>query len=398
MSRRELLVCSGTTCQSVDAADLKVALCDAVSKLDVDDKVRIAETGCMGPCEQGPLVRVLPDDVLYVKVRPEDATEIVEQHIANDRVVGRLLWEGEPAQSSLPFFATQERIVLANSGVIDPRSIDEYIARGGYGALKKVLSEMTPEEIIDTIKGSGLRGRGGAGFPTGRKWEGCRAQPMTPKYVICNGDEGDPGAFMDRSILEGDPHSVIEGMVIAAYAIGDVSEGYVYVRAEYPLAIENLSIALGHAEERGYLGANILGSGLDLRIEIKKGAGAFVCGESTALMFSIEGKRGMPRLTPPRSVEHGLWGKPTVLNNVETFSNVPPILRNGPDWFAKIGTEGSKGTKVFALAGRVRNTGLVEVPMGVTLRQLVFDIGGGIPDGRAFKAVQTGGTSGGCLP
>jgi len=398
MSRRELLVCSGTTCQSVDAADLKVALCDAVSKLDVDDKVRIAETGCMGPCEQGPLVRVLPDDVLYVKVRPEDATEIVEQHIANDRVVGRLLWEGEPAQSSLPFFATQERIVLANSGVIDPRSIDEYIARGGYGALKKVLSEMTPEEIIDTIKGSGLRGRGGAGFPTGRKWEGCRAQPMTPKYVICNGDEGDPGAFMDRSILEGDPHSVIEGMVIAAYAIGDVSEGYVYVRAEYPLAIENLSIALGHAEERGYLGANILGSGLDLRIEIKKGAGAFVCGESTALMFSIEGKRGMPRLTPPRSVEHGLWGKPTVLNNVETFSNVPPILRNGPDWFTKIGTEGSTGTKVFALAGRVRNTGLVEVPMGVTLRQLVFDIGGGIPDGRAFKAVQTGGPSGGCLP
>jgi len=398
MSQRELLVCSGTTCQSVHAAELRGALADAVSRLGSINEIQIVETGCMGPCEQGPLVRVMPDDVLYVKVRPEDAVEIVEEHIANDRVVTRLLWGQETSQSSLPFFAPQERIVLAHCGVIDPQSIDQYIERGGYEALKQALTNMTPEEVIAVIKDSGLRGRGGAGFPTGRKWEGCRGQAKTPKYVICNGDEGDPGAFMDRSILEGDPHSVIEGMVIAAHAIGDVSEGYVYVRAEYPLAIENLSIALAQAEERGFLGTNILGRGLDFQIEIKKGAGAFVCGESTALMYSIEGKRGMPRLTPPRSVERGLWGKPTVLNNVETFSNVPPILRNGSDWFTGIGTEGSKGTKVFALAGQVCNTGLVEVPMGITLRQLVFDIGGGIPEGRSFKAVQTGGPSGGCLP
>lgn len=398
MNHRELLVCSGTTCESVHAAALRDSLADAITKLGSVNEIRIVETGCMGPCEQGPLVRVMPDDVLYVKVQPEDAAEIVEEHIANDHVVTRLLWEEEASQSSLPFFAPQERIVLAHCGVINPRSIEEYINRGGYEALKQALLEMSPEEVIDAIKDSGLRGRGGAGFPTGRKWEGCRSQVQTPKYVICNGDEGDPGAFMDRSILEGDPHSVIEGMVIAAYAVGDASKGYVYVRAEYPLAIVNLSIALTQAKERGFLGTNILGRGFDFQIEIKKGAGAFVCGESTALMYSIEGKRGMPRLTPPRSVEHGLWGKPTVLNNVETFSNIPPILRNGADWFAGIGTKQSKGTKVFALAGQVRNTGLVEVPMGVTLRQLVFDIGGGIPAGRLFKAVQTGGPSGGCLP
>ena len=395
---REVLICSGTTCQSVQAIELKNTLAEEISQLRLTDEIRLVETGCMGPCEQGPLVRVMPDDVLYVKVQLDDAVEIVEQHLGHGRVIPRLLWNDEAMRGSLPFFAHQERIVLANCGDIDPRSIDKYIERGGYEALKTALTKMSPADVIETVKASGLRGRGGAGFPTGRKWEGCRAQPNAPKYVICNADEGDPGAFMDRSILEGDPHSVIEGMVIAAYAVGNVSEGFVYVRAEYPLAIENLAVALGQAEERGLLGNDILRSGLDFRIEIKEGAGAFVCGESTALMYSIEGKRGTPRLTPPRSVEHGLWGKPTVLNNVETLSNVPPIILRGADWYSRIGTETSKGTKVFALAGQVCNTGLVEIPMGVTLRQLVFDIGGGVPHGASFKAAQLGGPSGGCLP
>ena len=401
---QRITVCNGTGCRACGGVEVKDALIAELEKRGLSDRVEVMPTGCQGYCQRAPLVVVEPAGILYHGVAPEDAPRIVSTTIENADLVEDLLLEdpvtGEriPHRDDIRFYTGQQRIVFALNGKIDPTSIGDYIAHEGYQALAKALLDMDSDGIVDEVLRSGLRGRGGAGFPTGRKWEGCRGQPNSPKYVICNGDEGDPGAFMDRSILEGNPHSVIEGMVIAAYAIGDVSEGYVYVRAEYPLAIENLSIALGQAKERGFLGDDILGSGLNFRIEIKKGAGAFVCGESTALMYSIEGKRGMPRLTPPRSVEHGLWGKPTVLNNVETFSNVPQIVLRGAEWYSGIGTETSKGTKVFALAGQVCNTGLVEIPMGVTLRELVFDIGGGVPNGASFKAAQLGGPSGGCLP
>jgi len=399
-----ITVCNGTGCRACGGVEVKDALIAELEKRGLSDRVAVMPTGCQGYCQRAPLVVVEPAGILYHGVAPKDAPRIVSTTIENGDLIEDLLLEdpvtGEriPHRDDIRFYTGQQRIVFALNGKIDPTSIGDYIAHDGYQALAKALLDMNPDGTVNEILRSGLRGRGGAGFPTGRKWEGCRNQPNAPKYVICNGDEGDPGAFMDRSILEGNPHSVIEGMVIAAHAIGDISEGYVYVRAEYPLAIENLSIALGQAEERGFLGDDILGSGLDFRIEIKKGAGAFVCGESTALMYSIEGKRGMPRLTPPRSVEHGLWGKPTVLNNVETFSNVPQIVLRGAEWYSGIGTETSKGTKVFALAGQVCNTGLVEIPMGITLRELVFDIGGGVQNGASFKAAQLGGPSGGCLP
>jgi NADH:ubiquinone oxidoreductase subunit F (NADH-binding)/(2Fe-2S) ferredoxin/NAD-dependent dihydropyrimidine dehydrogenase PreA subunit len=351
----------------------------------------------------GPLVIVYPEGTMYTHVTPDDVPDIVNEHLYKGRIVERLLYkeplteEKVPHYGDLPFYQKQKRVVLQNCGYINPERIEEYIARGGYSALAKVLGEMTPEEVIAEVKKSGLRGRGGAGFPTGLKWEFCRKAAGEPKYVVCNGDEGDPGAFMDRSIMEGDPHRVLEGMIIGAYAIG-ASEGYIYVRAEYPLAVKRLRIAMKQAEELGLLGDNILGSSFSFRIHIKEGAGAFVCGEETALMASIMGQRGMPRPRPPFPANQGLWDKPTNINNVETWANIPDIILKGGDWFASMGTEKSKGTKVFALTGKVRNTGLVEVPMGITLREIIFDIGGGIPGGKKFKAVQIGGPSGGCLP
>ena len=398
MSTREVLVCSGTACRSAGAVELHRRLAAAVAELGLQDKVLLVETGCMGPCAQGPVLRIMPDDVLYTQVLPEDAEEIVRDHLIEDRVVRRLLWaEDHESPSSIPFFAHQRKHVLANSGVIDPERIESYAARGGYEALKKALTEMSPEQIIETVVESGLRGRGGAGFPTGRKWRFTRDALGEIKYVVCNADEGDPGAFMDRAILEGDPHAVIEGMAIAARAIG-AAHGYVYVRAEYPLAISRLKTAVQQARDHGWLGSDILGTGFNFDIDLRIGAGAFVCGEETALLASIEGKRGTPRPRPPFPAQSGLWGRPTNINNVETLANVPVVLRNGPAAYASVGTESSKGTKVFALAGHIRNTGLVEVPIGTTLRELVFDIGGGVPSGRHLKAIQIGGPSGGCLP
>ena len=397
MTPREVLVCSGTACRSAGAVELHRSLTAAVADLGLHDKVLLVETGCMGPCAQGPVLHVMPDDVLYTQVRPEDAEEIVREHLMEGHTVRRLLWADEETPSSIPFFTHQRKNVLANSGVIAPERIESYTARGGYGALKNALIEMSPEEIIETVVESGLRGRGGAGFPTGRKWQLCRAEPAQPKYVVCNADEGDPGAFMDRAILEGDPHAVIEGMAIAARAIG-AEHGYVYVRAEYPLAISRLKTAVQQARDSGWLGSDILGTGFNFDIDLRIGAGAFVCGEETALLASIEGKRGMPRPRPPFPAQSGLWGRPTNINNVETFANVPVVLRDGPSAYASVGTESSKGTKVFALAGQICNTGLVEVPIGTTLRELVFDIGGGVPEGRHLKAIQIGGPSGGCLP
>ena len=398
MSQYDVLVCSGTACQSSKSDQLKKALELAVVEHGLGDQIRLVETGCMGPCEQGPVVRIMPEDTLYVKVQPEDAQEIVTEHLAHGRLVKRLLWiEEAPQSSDLPFFARQQKNVLANCGLIDPGQIEEYIDQGGYDGLKQVLNKLIPQEVIEEVKLSGLRGRGGAGFPTGKKWEFVRQSQGNVKYVVCNADEGDPGAFMDRAILEGDPHTVIEGMTIAAYAVG-AQRGYVYVRAEYPLAIDRLNTALAQARERGLLGPHVLQTDFSFDIELRIGAGAFVCGEETALIASIEGRRGEPRPRPPFPAQAGLWGKPTLINNVETYANVRSILRNGAEWFRSIGTETSKGTKVFALAGQVCNTGLVEVPMGVTFRELIFDIGGGILSGGRFKAVQTGGPSGGCLP
>ncbi len=361
------------------------------------DNVRVIKTGCFGLCAKGPIVIIRPEDTFYAMVKPEDCEEIIQTHIIEGNKVERLLAkdiDGNKvnALDELTFYKKQKRIALKNCGIINPEEIDEYIAFDGYKALEKVLKEMKPEEVIEEIKKSGLRGRGGAGFPTGKKWELTRAYENEQKYVVCNADEGDPGAFMDRSILEGDPHSVLEAMEIAGYCIG-ANKGFIYVRAEYPIAVKRLKIAIKQAQDYGILGKNIFNTGFDFDIEIRLGAGAFVCGEETALLESIEGKRGQPRLKPPYPAESGLWGKPTLINNVETYSNIAQIILNGSNWYSSIGTENSKGTKVFALGGNVNNIGLVEVPMGTTLREIVYDIGGGIPNGRDFKAAQTGGPS-----
>jgi len=394
-------VCSGTGCRAAGADEVREAFATEIERTGVD--AHVTTSGCQGLCQRGPLVAIEPQQLFYLGVDPFDVPAIADLTLSRGRTIDRLLHHDPagatiPWRDDLPFYQKQERVILRNCGRIEPTDICDSIRSGGYSGLAKALGEMSPEDVIDAVKASGLRGRGGAGFPTGRKWDLCRGQEATPKYLICNGDEGDPGAFMDRSVLEGDPHSVIEGMIIAAYAIGNVTEGFIYVRAEYPLAVQNLTTAIAQAEELGLLGKDILGSGLTFRLEIKRGAGAFVCGESTALMYSIEGNRGMPRQTPPRSVERGLWAKPTVLNNVKTLALVPVIVTRGAEWLAEIGTEGSKGTQVFALTGKVLNTGLVEVPMGITIRELVYEIGGGTLDGTPCKAVQIGGPSGGCIP
>jgi NADH:ubiquinone oxidoreductase subunit F (NADH-binding)/(2Fe-2S) ferredoxin/NAD-dependent dihydropyrimidine dehydrogenase PreA subunit len=396
------LVCGGTACESNQGIALFSALKKAVEENGLVNDVQVVRTGCLGFCEKGPIVKILPQDTFYVEVKPEDAAVIVKEHIVKGRVVSRLLYDKNQSKvnvgiEGIDFYQKQFRIVLRNCGVIDPDKIDEYIARDGYKALEKVLFEMKPQDVIDEISKSGLRGRGGAGFPTGKKWSFAAMQPAGQKYMVCNADEGDPGAYMDRSTLEGDPHSVLEAMTIAGYAIG-ASKGYVYIRAEYPLAIQRLETALAQAREYGLLGDDILGSGFSFDIEIRLGAGAFVCGEETALLTSIEGNRGMPKPRPPFPAVKGLWGRPTVINNVETLANIPVIILKGGLWFSKIGTASSKGTKVFALTGKINNSGLIEVPMGTTLREIIFDIGGGIRGGKAFKAAQTGGPSGGMIP
>lgn len=401
--RAHVLICAGTGCVSSGSKKVEAALTSELVKRGLDKEVKVVETGCHGFCEMGPLVIVYPEGVFYCRVQESDVEEIVETHLYKGRIVERLLYkepishEAIPNYNDIAFYKKQMRLVLANCGHINPESIEDYIAEGGYEALGKALGEMTAEQVVVEMKKSGLRGRGGGGFSTGMKWEFTRNAKGDKKYVVCNADEGDPGAFMDRSVLEGDPHRILEGMAICGYAIGS-DEGYVYVRAEYPLAIKRLRIAIKQAEEMGLLGDNIFGSNFNFRVKIKEGAGAFVCGEETALLASIEGKRGMPRPRPPFPAVSGLWGKPTNINNVETFGNVPQIITRGADWYAAIGTERSKGTKVFALTGRINNTGLAEVPMGITMREIIFDIGGGIPEGKKFKAVQIGGPSGGCLP
>ena len=396
-----VMVCGGTACQSSQSHLLLEALQRELRERGAEGEAQIVRTGCFGLCEKGPIVKVLPDETFYVHVKPEDAADIVAEHVIKGRPVKRLLYDPtsrrEIRATDIPFYQKQVRIVLRNCGVIDPESIDEYIARDGYRALEKALFEMTPEAILRELEISGLRGRGGAGFPTWRKWAFCRDVKSDVKYIICNADEGDPGAYMDRSTLEGDPHSVLEAMAIAGRTIG-ASQGYIYIRAEYPLAIRRLEIAIQQARAYGLLGSNILGSGFSFDVEIRLGAGAFVCGEETALIASIEGQRGMPRPRPPFPAVRGLWGKPTTINNVETLANIPVILLRGGAWFARIGTATSKGTKVFALTGKIANSGLIEVPMGTTLREIIYDIGGGIPNGRAFKAAQTGGPSGGVIP
>jgi bidirectional [NiFe] hydrogenase diaphorase subunit len=386
----QINVCTATACHSSGSEEIKNRLTAEVKSRGVEQRCLIRGVGCRGLCTAGPMVGVEPDGLLYQHVTPDDAGDLLDS--LDTRPVERI-----QAYTGDPFFTRQRRIVLEHAGEIDPERIEEYIAVGGYQALAKALYEMTPAGVVDEISRSGLRGRGGAGFPTGLKWKTVAKGGGERKFVICNGDEGDPGAFMDRSVLESDPHRVLEGMAIAAYAVG-AHEGYLYVRAEYPLAIRRLTTALRQARQRNLLGEQILGTPFSLNLEIRLGAGAFVCGEETALIASIEGERGQPRPRPPYPAESGLWGCPTLINNVETFANIVPIVRNGGDWFTGIGTEKSKGTKVFALTGQVRNTGLIEVPMGITLREIVFEIGGGVPDGRAFKAVQTGGPSGGCIP
>jgi len=401
--RANVLICGGTGCTASGAESVRRALEEEVVRRGLDGEVRVVQTGCRGFCAMGPVIMIYPEGIFYCQVTPGDIPLLVEETLVKGRVVDRLAYR-EPAMhraiphyGEIPFYKKQLRIALANCGMIDPEKIDEYIAHDGYAALAKVLAGMTPEAVIDTVKGSGLRGRGGAGFPTGLKWEFTRRTPGDVKYVICNADEGDPGAFMDRSIIEGDPHSVIEGMIIAAYAIG-APEGYVYCRAEYPLAIQRLKVAIAQAEAYGLLGDGILGSDFSFHLHIKEGAGAFVCGEETALMASIEGRRGEPRPRPPFPAVSGLWGKPSNINNVKSYANVPRILLKGADWFAAIGSPRSPGTAIFALTGKVNNTGLVEVPMGIPLGEIIFDIGGGIMGGRKFKAVQTGGPLGGCIP
>ncbi len=401
--RRELLICGGTGCQSSKSQDLLKNLQAEIKAAGLEGKASAQITGCFGFCEKGPIVKVFPDDVFYTEVSPEDAKEIVQSHLLNGNIVRRLLYE-DPArpgtylekQHDINFYKKQLRIALENCGLINPEMIEEYIAADGYQAIARCLQKMKPQEVVQEVIASGLRGRGGGGFPTGVKWKTAAEQPAGKKYMVCNADEGDPGAFMDRSILEGDPHSIIEGMLIAAYAFGS-DQGYVYIRAEYPLAIARLQKALDQAKASGLLGQNILGSGFNFELELKYGAGAFVCGEETALLRSIEGGRGEPTSKPPFPAQKGLWGKPTIINNVETLSNVPKIIRRGAAWFAGIGSEKSKGTKVFALAGKINNVGLVEVPMGISLREIIYEIGGGIKNGKKFKAVQTGGPSGGCI-
>ena len=403
MYKSHVLVCGGTGCTSNGSAKIREELARQLKANHMEDDVQIVETGCFGLCAVGPVVIVYPEAAFYSGVHADDVTDIVNEHLIKGRLVTRLLHTervGEPPVKALTdteFYRRQTRVALRNCGVIDPENIDEYIARDGYDALIKCLTEYEPQQIIDMIKASGLRGRGGAGFPTGTKWQFVKNAVGDVKYVCCNADEGDPGAFMDRSVLEGDPHSVIEAMTIAAYAVGG-TQGYIYVRAEYPIAVDRCRIAIKQAREYGLLGKNILGTDFSFDIELRLGAGAFVCGEETALMVSVEGNRGEPRPRPPFPANKGLFGKPTLLNNVETYANITQIIRNGPDWFASMGTEKSKGTKVFALGGKIVNTGLVEVPMGTTLREIVYDIGGGIPKGKQFKAAQTGGPSGGCIP
>ena len=401
--RMHLLICGGTGCHASESKLLAENLQALVLTAGMGREVQVVTTGCFGFCEKGPIVKVLPDNVFYVEVKPSDAEEIVNEHVLKGRPVDRLLYvepkqKGKvPDHGEMPFYKKQLRIALRNCGFINPEDIEEYISVDGYQALGKVLTEMTPDALITLMKKSGLRGRGGGGFPTGLKWEAAARNKSDVKYIICNADEGDPGAFMDRSILEGDPHSVLEAMAIAGYATG-ARYGYIYIRAEYPLAVHRLEIAIAQAQQMGLLGERIFGTGFSFDIAIKFGAGAFVCGEETALIHSIEGERGEPTNKPPFPAESGLWGKPTCVNNVETFANIPPIILKGAEWFASIGSEKSKGTKVFALAGKVNNVGLVEVPMGIKLREIIFDIGGGIRDGKKFKSVQTGGPSGGCIP
>lgn len=404
MYRSHVLVCGGTGCTSSGSQQIIQTLKEELKKNRLQNEVAVVKTGCHGLCAEGPVMIVYPEAVFYSKVRPEDVEEIVSEHLLKGRIVERLVYheaqapEGIKSLNETTFYKKQHRIALRNCGVINPESIDEYIGTGGYEALGKVLTEMTPDEVIQTILDSGLRGRGGAGFPTGLKWRFASGnRGNVQKYVCCNADEGDPGAFMDRSVLEGDPHVVLEAMAIAGYAIG-ADQGYIYVRAEYPIAVERLQIAINQAREYGLLGKNIFESGFDFDIELRLGAGAFVCGEETALMTSIEGNRGEPRPRPPFPAVKGLFASPTILNNVETWANIPQIIINGPKWFASMGTEKSKGTKVFALGGKINNTGLVEIPMGTTLRTVIEDIGGGIPNGKKFKAAQTGGPSGGCIP
>ena len=403
MYKSHVLVCGGTGCTSNGSAKIREELARQLKANHMEDDVQIVETGCFGLCAVGPVVIVYPEAAFYSGVHADDVTDIVNEHLIKGRLVTRLLHTervGEPPVKALTdteFYRRQTRVALCNCGVIDPENIDEYIARDGYAALIKCLTEYEPQQVIDMVKASGLRGRGGAGFPTGTKWQFVKNAAGDVKYVCCNADEGDPGAFMDRSVLEGDPHSVIEAMTIAAYAVGG-TQGYIYVRAEYPIAVDRCRIAIKQAREYGLLGKNILGTDFSFDIELRLGAGAFVCGEETALMVSVEGNRGEPRPSPPFPANKGLFGKPTLLNNVETYANITQIIMNGPDWFASMGTEKSKGTKVFALGGKIVNTGLVEVPMGTTLREIVYDIGGGIPKGKQFKAAQTGGPSGGCIP
>ncbi len=399
-----ITVCSGTGCQAYGCQVITNAFRQELEARALSDKVDVLTTGCHGFCERGPVVVIKPEGIFYERMQLKDVVEVVEETLVNGRVVERLLYEhpqtGEKIvhEHDVPFYKLQRREILWMNALINPASIDDYISVGGYSALMKALFEMEPDGVVDAIKRSGLRGRGGAGFPTGRKWESCRRAKGGVKYVICNADEGDPGAYMDRSVMEGNPHSVLEGMIIGAYAVGDCSQGYIYVRNEYPLAVKNTGLALEAARACGLLGDNIAGSGFSFDVEIRRGGGAFVCGESSALMQSLQGNVGEPQAKYVRSVERGLWERPTTLNNVETWANVPLIINKGWDWYAEIGTEGSKGTKIFSLVGKINNTGLVEVPMGVPLREIVFDIGGGIPNGKKFKAVQTGGPSGGCIP
>ena len=405
MYRSQVLICGGTGCTSSGSVKIAKRLQEEIDKNGLTDEVMVVRTGCFGLCALGPIMIVYPEGTFYSMVKEEDIAEIVSEHLLKGRIVTRLVYDETVAENEIKslketdFYKKQHRIALRNCGVINPECINEYIGRNGYEALGKVLKTMTPDDVIQVILDSGLRGRGGGGFPTGKKWQLARnlVKDADQKYVCCNADEGDPGAFMDRSVLEGDPHVVIEAMAIAGYAIG-ATQGYIYIRAEYPIAVQRLQIAIDQAREYGLLGKNIFDSGFDFDLDIRLGAGAFVCGEETALMTSIEGNRGEPRPRPPFPAESGLFKKPTVLNNVETYANIPQIILNGADWFASMGTEKSKGTKVFALGGKIHNTGLVEVPMGTTLREVIYEIGGGIPNGKAFKAAQTGGPSGGCIP
>ena len=405
MIRSHVLICGGTGCTSSGSVAVREAMAKELELAGLSDEVKIVQTGCFGLCANGPIMIIYPEGTFYSHVKVDDVKEIVEEHLLKGRLVERLLHketdegvtETVHSLSDTKFYKKQHRVALRNCGVINPESIDEYIGTDGYQALVKVLTEMKPQEVIDTILASGLRGRGGAGFPTGRKWQFAADQPAGKKYVVCNADEGDPGAFMDRSVLEGDPHAVLEAMAIAGYAIG-ADEGYIYVRAEYPIAVQRLTIAINQAREYGLLGKDIFGTGFNFDITLRLGAGAFVCGEETALLASIEGKRGEPHPRPPFPAVKGLFGKPTIINNVETLANIAQIINKGADWFASMGTEKSKGTKVFALGGKITNTGLVEIPMGTTLREIIEDIGGGIPNGKKFKAAQTGGPSGGCIP